>query len=106
VFTLSDHWPMGLCQDLAMVNQQAVDRLSFEFFQDSDDLDSFRYVILNTSADVFALRLYDHQPAPGYVLIGMENAGSAEEQIRTFLAATDLDTSELTWRVFDDPTDR
>jgi hypothetical protein len=89
-----------------MVNEQAVDRLSFEFFLDNDDLDSFRYVIMKTSVDVFALRLYDHQPAPGYVLIGMENAGSAEEQVRTFLAATGLDTSDLTWRVFDDPTGR
>lgn len=96
---------MGLCRNLAMINEQAVARLSLKFFRDDDELDSFNYVVLETSAGVYALQLYDHQPVPGYVLVGMENAQSQKQQIRAFLAVTGLNPADLTWRVIDDLTD-
>jgi len=89
---------MGLCRELAVVNESAVANLKLPLHRDFDDLDAYSYVVIEAGARTFALRLYDHQPNPGFTLIGMQDSSNSSEQISDFLQASCLPGSAIIWQ--------
>lgn len=90
-------WPMGLNQEIALIDVQAIEGLGLTFERDFDDLDYFAAAIFSDDAKLFALQRYDNSPNGGYTLIVRQGADDDDGEILAFLTMFGLPFEAVIW---------
>jgi hypothetical protein len=94
-------WPDGVCDEIAVIDvdvSEAEKLFSVKFAEDCDDLDIFKYAVLESSGRPFVLQRYKNRPNNGVVVI--TSRVSQEELsgvLSSFLDAFAIPKSRLTW---------